>query len=247
MQEYVNSSGQAVKEELFRNDRVKSRTVFLNEQRTEYILTNYYESGVLEDSAYYRDGVINGMRIYFNQEEGLLYEEHYSGGLLNGIQRAAYANGISSFEGFRKNGRMAGQWLFHYPDGNPITYEFYDSAGVLKYFKKYSEEGTSEDTKGSGIISLPVLPDTISAGSTAELVLLVAVPPHYEARLSVKISEPEGNAVVHSDQEVTEETLVLPYSFEKPGTYTFYFDLTIQSTGGSASENYKAEQSFTIQ
>ena len=104
MQEYVNSSGQVVQEELFRNNRVKSRTVFLNDQRTEYILTNYYESGILEDSAYYHDGVINGMRIFFDQEEGLLYEEHYSGGQLNGIQRAEYANGISSFEGFRKKG-----------------------------------------------------------------------------------------------------------------------------------------------
>ena len=244
--EYVNDSGQAVVEEFYGKNRVKSRTIYLNDRQTDYILINFYEDGILKDSSCYSGGKLNGKRVFFAREEDLLYEEHYSDGILNGIQWAEYSNGVSSFEGYRRNGKMAGLWRFHYPDGKLITYEFYDSTGLLQYFKKYTDQGIAESTKGDGIISLPFLADSTPAGISVGLRLLVATPPFHETSLSVKVSTPGRSQVIIFNQTVSDEELELPFTFPVSGKYTFYFELTIHSPQNDATELYSAEKSFNI-
>lgn len=244
--EYINDLGQSVYEVFYSNDQLKSRTTYLNSQRTEYTLINYYEDGILKDSAFFMDGVVDGMRTLYEKDKGLFYEEHYSNGLLNGTHKAIYSNGVSSFDGYRKNGRMAGSWNFHYPSGLPITYEFYDSTGVLMYFRKYTEEGLPESTNGDGIISIPSLTENIYAGSKLDLKLLIAMPPKCESDLIVTVHEPGGKSISVFNEAVLNEVLIIPYTFTRAGAYRFLFELEVRSAKGSSTENYSQEKSFTI-
>ena len=150
--EFTNSDGNLVVEELFSNDQPKIRTIYLNKEKTDYILTTYYESGEVMDSARYKDGIVVGKRVYYDREGDLLHVEHYKNGILDGVNKGIYGDGTTSYEGFRVAGKKAGEWIFHYPDGGPITYEFYDTTGKLLFFRKYDETGRFEKTNGQPFI-----------------------------------------------------------------------------------------------
>ena len=62
--------------------------------------------------------------------------------------------GVTGFEGFRKNNLMVGEWKFHFSNGHPITYEYYDSLGAMKYFRKYDDDGNVLKVNGLGMIQI---------------------------------------------------------------------------------------------
>jgi len=244
--EYINDEGHLVREEFYKENKLKSRIVYINNDSSEYLQTTYYEDGSLKDSTHFINGKTSGFRTFYDQRADLLHLEHYEEGVLDGIHKAAYSNGVSSFEGFRKNGKMVGAWHFHYPDGNPITYEFYDSIGELKYFRKYGENGKQVSKKGVGIIYFPVTGGTIAAGSTLSLQILVAVPSLCKSHLEIKVQEPGDTWVTHFNQEVLSERIIFPFTFKNTGTYNFTFELNIFTAEDVKPESYLSETSFFI-
>lgn len=181
--EYTNQQGQKVVEEWFTGTDLKSRIIFNSSDSSDYLFCSYYENGELEDSVRYVNHQFEGGRLYFDQANGLRHSETYSNGIMNGAHKAVYKNDITSFEGYWINGNKVGEWQFHYPDGRPITYEFYDSVGRVLYFRKYDDKGEVKDVKGSAIIGVSSRTD-LKPGAVV-MNLIVANPPGSEILIKV--------------------------------------------------------------
>jgi len=182
--EYLNEKKQVVNEVWYTKHQIKSRTVFLTNDKSKYTIISYYEDGTLMDSATYVNQAIDGLRIYHDQPNDLTFIENHKNGTLNGPHKAVYANGVANFEGFRKNGFMVGEWEFHYPEGIPITYEFYDSTGRIIYLRKYDSNSNPLSTEGDGLISVVKL--NSSNEKMLKFEVVASIPPGCESSLEIK-------------------------------------------------------------
>lgn len=206
--EYTNQQGQKVIEEWFKESNLKSKTTFYSTDSSDYVFCSYYENGELEDSSHFVNQQLDGTRLFFDQANGLFHMETYSNGIMNGPHRAIYKNDITSFEGYWLNGNKVGEWQFHYPDGRPITYEFYDSIGKVLYFRKYDDKEEVKDVKGSAIIGISVRTDL--KPDAVVMNLIVANPPGSE--VSIKICDQSSNVLCNKKVEAvyTNCSFILP-------------------------------------
>jgi len=244
--EYTNKEGHSVKDEFYGNGKVKSRTIFLNQDQSDFIYVAYYDNGEIMDSASYSNNKVEGLRKYFDQSVRLLHLENYKNGFLNGPHKAIYDNGVSSFDGYRLKGAMVGEWNFHYPEGGPITYEFYDSVGTLKYFRKYNEDRSLFNKRGEGIINIGSLPDSIVAGAVYHLSVISACPPGCESVLKVNTTGKNENPVVFYNGAISETRNIIPFSFVKPGNFDINVLLTIKDAKSHDQESYSSTVSVQI-
>lgn len=240
---YKNNKGQQVEELYYRSGGLKSRTIYLHEN-TEYIYIEYYDDQVLKDSLHVKDGKTEGERIFFDQSGDLKHTEHYLNGLLDGTHMAEYSNGIRSFEGFRKNGLMVGEWIFHYPDGRPITYEFYDSTGHVKYLEKFGITGEMRSIEGNGLIDSKLNLLEAASGDTLFGEALTILPPASTVTLDV-FAYKEADRKIELYSNKTNHLLSrFPVIINEAGIYTVDFNLTIIENNSGKSQTYL--QSYTL-
>lgn len=242
--QYQDKSGHTVDEEHYSNGRLKSKTQRLNEAGTDYIYTSYYDDGTMMDSMVFADEKLEGVKTYYDQASGLTHIEHYLHGIMQGENKAVYDNGVTSYQGFRQNGQKAGEWEFHYPDGRPITYEFYDSTGRLKYFRKYDENGAYQNSDGSVLIDAKISAETISIGDTVILQLLVARPPGCATKVEVKFNQ-EGMApeTIYA-AEPADVRVVVPLLPSSKGTALVQIDVKVDDRQDDHTET--ANRTFNM-
>jgi len=194
IEESFDSEGKLVIKEWYNENDIKSTTTYFNEEKTDYLFVTWLEDGQLMDSARYINDTIEGLRKVYDADAGLMHYETYQNGHLDGMHKAVYDNGVTSFEGFWKNYVKVGEWKFHFPEGKPITYEFYDSTGRLKYFRKYDEDGTVLKVEGSGLISVQAIKSVVNPGEFVSGKIEAAVPPGCKTELNiVEILNGEGS------------------------------------------------------
>ncbi|RLD57329.1 MAG: hypothetical protein DRJ05_09910 [Bacteroidetes bacterium] len=234
--EFQNEKGQLVVQEWYSVDKLKSETTYLNQELNDYVYIEYNENGRLIDSGRYVNDTITGFHKFFEDKTNLMHFEHYENGFLNGKHKAVYNGGATSFEGYRKDGFLVGEWKFHYPDGKMITYEYYDSTGRVKYFRKYDDEGKTVKIKGNGIISVAISNTLVD---TSNGLVEVAIPDYCNIKLEISQN---GNSVL--EKQLTQKRV--PFSF-KPGEYgggklTFQLIITEEKTG--KEEVYSLEKKY---
>lgn len=237
----TDKDGNVVSEEFYKNKKIKKRIVYLNEKRSDYLYSEYYDNGVLLDSCKFVNRLVEGPRIYFDQSGDLLHHENYVNGRLHGFHNAVYSNGVSSFEGFRKNGRMVGEWEFHYPSGTPITYEFYDSTAKLIYFRKYNEDGSLNSKKGNGIIEVHMIEDSIVMGTEMVLSIVCAIPPVCKSNLEINTKRSEEVPQGIYSELLTHPNFEFFWKAEKQGNFEINFSLSIIDTITNQRENYTSD------
>jgi hypothetical protein len=244
--EETDPFGNRVIKEWYSRDRLKSSKTFLNSNPQDYIYVLYSSKGYLKDSARYINDTIEGMRKFYEEETSLLHIEHYHHGILNGTHKASFNTGIASFEGFRKNNLKVGEWKFQFENGMPITYEFYDSAGVMKYFRKYNEKGDVEKIDGSGLITLKSYQSDILVSESLNGFVEAAIPPGCKTQLTVEdISN--GQAAESLLELVLEKPKsVWKVKFSNPGKKTLQFTLKIADIKTSKEEVNKAELTILV-
>jgi antitoxin component YwqK of YwqJK toxin-antitoxin module len=184
--EFQNDKGQLIIQEWYSLDKLKSETTYLKSDKSEYVYVAYNEDGRMIDSGRYVNDTITGFHKFYEDKTKLTHFENYKNGLLNGPHKAVYTGGVTSFEGYHKDGFSVGQWKFHYPDGRMITYEYYDSTGKVKYFRKYDDEGNTVKITGNGIIGVFIQkPQT----DTIKGIVEVAVPDNCKCHLKITGNE----------------------------------------------------------
>gem|GEM_PF-3556056 len=241
--QYYNDRNQLVHEEYYSNGSLKASITYLDKKKKEYVSVTYAGDGTLLDSGYYINDSLHGLHKYYEQEPGLLHEEEYDHGLLDGVDRAMYKNGVYSYEGQRKGGLKVGEWKFNYPDGRPITYEYYDSLGNVVYFRKYDDDGTILRVQGHGIIAIKPDNTTIMVGDTLSGSLVLAFPQN--ARTSLRMGLPASDEKLSRVQTFQPAGKYFPFTwvFDQPGIQKlgFIYTITDAVTGKSdeSSGNFK--------
>ena len=231
--EFKNGKGQLVVQEWYSVDKLKSETTYLNSEKSDYVYVAYNENGRIIDSGRYVNDTITGFHKFFEDKTNLMHFESYENGFLNGKHKAVYSGGATSFEGYRKDGFMVGEWKFHYPDGRMITYEYYDSSGRVKYFRKYDDEGTTVKITGNGIIGIFTLK---SQTDTIKGVVEVAVPDNCKSHLKIT-----GNENTIFENDVSQPRV--SFSFvDKETILDFQLIITENKTG--KEEKYSFEKNY---
>lgn len=241
-----DKTGNLVVKEWYSRNHIKSAKIFLDKSLKNYIYVAYYNHGKMKDSAQYINDTVEGLRKYYEDGPGLMHSEYYIHGIMNGIHKAEYNTGITSFEGYRKNNLMVGEWKFHFVNGNPITYEYYDSSGVMKYFKKYDENGNVVMTEGTGLILVRIEKTTIKTSEILKGVVEAAIPPGTEAILTIE----EITGSQYQNRKIT-ASLKNPrfeweWKFSDPGKKILRFSLRITEIKTGDNEVSTFEQIVNV-
>ena len=232
---FEDAEGHIIDEVRYSNGQVKSRIFYLDQNGADYIQTSYYENGVLQDSMVFKNNKPEGTKKYYDEISGLTHYENYRNGIMQGINEAIYNNGISSYSGYRHQGFKAGEWVFHYPDGRPITYEFYDSTGHLKYLRKYDESGYYQQTEGSIIIDAAISESEINAGDSVMLQVLLANPPGSSTTIEIS-GNVDNEAPVKSSILADKSRMEIPIYFEQKGKAKIDIYVTVLDNNSEHSE-----------
>jgi hypothetical protein len=235
--QYKDETGHQVDEERYRNGQLKSKTYQLNEEGTDYIYTRYYEDGTTMDSMVYRNSKLEGTRIYYDQSVGLKHIENYSAGVMEGENKAIYNNGEISYSGYRRHGQKAGAWTFHYPDGRPITYEFYDSAGHLQYFRKYNENGSYQNSNGEVLIAAFLKPEIITLQDTAILTVVTATPPACVTNIEVNVLQEDQSPINLKQRVIENARSTIPLVFQQTGALDLQIEVVVRDLKKEKTES----------
>ena len=243
--EMINDKGQKVLQEWYAEGILKSLRTYLDEEKNEYVFVSWYEEGAMKDSARYIDDEVTGLRKHFDAAAWLMHFEEYDNGILNGIHKAVYKNGVTSYDGHRKNGLQTGEWKFHYPDGRPITYEYYDLEGSLLYFRKYDENGTVIKTTGNPIIKISQPSISIKAGDTINGIIDIANPLNCIISLCIldSLADSDKQFVIENIQSVSNNWI---WSFSEPGKHKLWFVINIRDKKNNEFEESKVSRDFSV-
>lgn len=241
--EFCNDNGQQVVQEWFNDKQIKSNITYLDKSGKSYISISYNKSGRMIDSATYINGIITDQHKYYDSGSGLTHVENYKNGVLNGVMNAVFDNGVTSFEGYMLNGSKVGEWKFHYKDGRQITYEFYDSAGNIKYFRKYDDSGAPEKISGSGLIDVLLNVNKSDTNTYVEANVAVASPPDCTTELT--ILEDRKTTVVDS-YNITKPNVKFIFPIGKTGNINFIFNLRIVDSKGNNPEEYSVDKTVKV-
>lgn len=243
--ETVNDIGQKQIHEWYSDGILKSTLTYLSEDKSEYIYTTWYEGGALMDSARYVNDKVEGQRKYFDDASGLMHFEEYSNGEMNGIHKAVYKNGVTSFEGHRRNGLQCGEWKFHYPDGRPITYEYYDQEGKLLYFQKYDEEGKAIKSTGNPILDIyhPSLPIRAGVPIKGTIELIMPVNSIVSIQIIDSVQNPDNPfSIENSDSKEND----FEWVFEKTGKHKLWYIVSIIDEKSGTIETSQTFREYSV-
>ncbi|TVR88412.1 MAG: hypothetical protein EA411_04870 [Saprospirales bacterium] len=112
------------------------------------IYRSYYDNDQLFAEIKYRDGVREGMGVFYHKNGGLKSERNYCGGDLHGLHRTYYEDGSLSGIGFYWDGKMTGWWYYFWPNGNLRERITFNNNLEHGPFEEYFEDGT---LKASGL------------------------------------------------------------------------------------------------
>jgi len=247
VEEYTDKDGNKVIREWYNKSQIKSIKTFTNPEQTNYRYMTFYKDGLLMDSATFVDGKINGIRKYYEASTGLLHLENYKNGVLNGPQKAVFSSGISSFEGYRKNNYKVGEWKFFYPGGKLITYEYYDSTGRLKYFKKYDKNGSILKTNGTGLIEVVVQQTTINLQEPVTGYAVIAMPDGCSFGLTISDITSGVNTQPFLEKQLIESLITWEKYFVTPGEKRLLFTLIITDEQTGEEEQSSLEQLINVE
>lgn len=239
----TDGMGRPVIEEYYGNKQLRSKTVFYNEAQRNYLHYSFYSDGRLKDSALFVHDTVNGLRKFYERKSALTHYETYRNGILEGLHKAIYDNGTTSFEGVRLNGLKVGEWLFHYLDGSLITYEYYDSLGNIRFFRKYGENEKLVKQNGNAIIK--IYPDSVAlaAGAVYSGIAEVATPPGYA--ITLKAGVMSGDALV-SDTVFPVTGNLVPFMVKSghSGPQTLHFTLSFK--GDDPQDSFTFNSSLQV-
>lgn len=215
--EEVDKSGNRIIKEWFGKNRIKSIKILYAGAQNDYLLIQYHKSGNLVDSARYINDTLEGTRKFYESKTELLHTENYRHGVLEGIHKAVYSNGVSGFEGFRKNNMMVGEWKFHFANGHPITYEYYDSSGVMRYFRKYDDNGNVLKVEGIGMIQIKSDQTKLDSSGILSGFIEAVIPPGCKSRFNIE-----------EDSDLKDRTKYLEVYVEKP---KYHWEIKLEGSG----------------
>ena len=239
-------NGNIVVMEWYNKNKVKSVKTISGSNPNDFVYVEYTKDGTILDSARYINDTIEGTRKFYEEKTLLLHTENYTHGLLNGPHKAIYNSGVAGFEGFRKNNLMVGEWKFHFSDGHPITYEYYDSLGAMKYFRKYDDDGNVLKVNGLGMIQVKSDQSKLDSLQTLFGFVEAAIPPGCITQFTIQEIKDGQPAGILLDEPLTAPKTEWKISFTEPGTKNLKYMVTITDKKTGKKEESVSEQTINV-
>ena len=238
--------GNEVIKEWYNQHKVKSIKTIFGKNRNECTYVLYDKDGGLLDSARYLNDTLEGTRKFLEEKTMLIHTENYRQGMLHGPHKAVYSTGITGFEGCRKNNLMVGEWKFHFSDGHPITYEYYDSLGIMKYFRKYDDDGNVLKVNGIGMIQVKSDQSNLDSLQTLFGFVEAAIPPGCITQFTIQEIKGGQPAGILLDEPLTAPKTEWKISFTEPGTKNLKYLVTITDKKTGKKEESVSQQTIQL-
>lgn len=101
----------------------------------------YYESGKLKGTGSFKDGLVDGLRIIYNENGSKRVERNYSEGLSHGMSSEFYDSGKLKQEGEFVKGKEDGVWTIYYENGLTKAILTFSMGVEQGNYFEYNEEG----------------------------------------------------------------------------------------------------------
>jgi len=141
------------------------------ERHGEY--RQYSRDGILVENANYRNNLLHGSRVLFDEEGRKIIAEEYRNDLLHGKYTAWFPEGGIRYSGQYFENAMHGQWIYYYPSGAVKEEVQFEDSETKGPFTEYFEDGTIK-TKGNyvpGELEQDILQMFDSTGTLERLML----------------------------------------------------------------------------
>jgi hypothetical protein len=238
--------GNEVIKEWYSAEQVKSVKTILDKNRNDYSFILFARDGSLLDSATYFNDTLEGTRRFYEEKTTLFHTENYKHGLLHGFHKAVYSSGVTGFQGYRKNNLMVGEWQFHFENGHPITYEYYDSSGVMKYFRKYDDNGNALKVNGLGMIQVKSDPSLLDSLQTLFGFVEAAIPPGCTTVFTIENVNAGQPATKFLKMKLEKPKTNWEIKFAEPGEKNLKYMITITDSKTGKKEESASEQTIMV-
>jgi hypothetical protein len=242
----TDQSGNTVMKEWYSKDQVKSIKTLVNNNPKNYTYISYSRDGSLLDSSTFVNDTLEGKRKFYEEKSGLYHFENYRHGLLHGIHKAVYKSGVTGFEGYRQNNLMVGEWKFHFENGHPITYEYYDSSGVMKYFRKYDDEGEFLKVNGLGMIQVKSDLSKLDSSLIVYGFVEAAIPPGCKTQFTIESTNEGQLPVKYLEMNLEKPKTNWEIAFTSPGQKNLKYLVTIVENSSGKKEESVSEQTINV-
>ena len=115
-------------EDYFKNEIITSKNITYlknSDKKISGLVYSMFPSGKVENVTSYKDGVKEGIDIYF-YENGIIRSRcNYKGGKLNGKREFMYSNGNNRAIEKYEYGKKVGEWIYYYDNGKIKKKESY--------------------------------------------------------------------------------------------------------------------------
>jgi antitoxin component YwqK of YwqJK toxin-antitoxin module len=101
----------------------------------------FYESGKLKGTGSFKDGLVDGLRIMYNEDGTKRVERQYSGGLSHGLSSEFYDDGKLKQEGEFVKGKENGIWTIYWKNGQTKSIITFENGVAQGDYFEFNEDG----------------------------------------------------------------------------------------------------------
>jgi hypothetical protein len=205
--------------ETFKNGKVKSKIVIINDNPIKKISIDYYPNGKLKDSVLFVNGKMKGLRYHYDTSNNFYTLQEYKNGKLNGLDKAIYNNGNIKYIGERKKGKQVNEWKFYYKNGQINSYEYFNLHSERHYLRSYDSLDNIKKSLGTILAYITMNRQYAKINQEFKYKLRIAKPPY--SIISLKIGELKKDSIVTNIKSLNVENNIVKLNerFEKKGKH----------------------------
>lgn len=118
-----------------------------SDKKISGLVYSRFSSGKVENVTAYKEGIKEGIDIYFYEDGMIRAKYNYTAGKLNGEIELKYSNGNTRSIGKYINGEKDGEWIYYYDNDKIKVKEFYKDGKENEKWEDYYNDGTLKSEK----------------------------------------------------------------------------------------------------
>ncbi len=249
--EFEYSEDGLIRREFYKDGSLKSEGLYKNDSIKHGWYKEFYNNGNLKSKAEFKDGLMDGLYIYYTKDGIIESKGYFQKDLPHGKTYWYYADGKIKSESFWVEGKEYGELKLFYPNGYLEKYIVRDSYGDILYIMKWDTTGIL--IKNEGITMSPhfvanytsdgtiINGNVILAGKEIEVEITVAEPPN--SKTVIYIGDLDKGEITNLKEYPIKNNRVLCYRiYNEPGEYTL---VTIGSINNNLNQEIKKDTIYT--
>jgi|GEM_PF-3850099 len=165
-------------------------------------------------------------------------------GLKNGEYKCYFDDGILSEKGYLKNDTVRiNERCIYFPSGKIKEYKFYNVIGVLRYSRRYDEQGNLLDEQGDFFSHEIVSSSELKLGDSVVIDMYIAHPPNCSFTVFDIDKNGRYNLKNRSKVNFMSKHIIQP---DKTGTFVFLYEVDFIDSLTQKEETRKDKFTFEV-